>query len=201
MHATHKACGIDGCPRPHRSRGYCATHYRRLARHGDARHGGDILRQHATDVPCEFCAKLTVARGMCENHYRRWKKWGDPFGGQIRVGVTALDRFWAKIDKNGPFPIARPDLGPCWLWTDAPNGAGYGTLGVGGRPVMAHRYSWLIAGNALDPVLTIDHLCRVRLCVNPGHLDQVTHAENLARARKANHDRNPERVGSGRTTV
>lgn len=151
-------------------------------------HGGEIIRQHLTGVPCEFCPKPTVARGMCENHYRRWKKWGDPFGGQIRVGVTVNDRFWSKVNMTED----------CWLWTDAPNGAGYGTITIDDETrIMAHRYSWLLAGQSLTPGLQLDHLCRVRLCVRPDHLEEVTAAENLARARGANSGR----VGSGSAVI
>ena len=51
---------------------------------------------------------------------------------------------------------------------------------------MAHRYSLVLAGHTLTAGLTIDHLCRVRLCVNPAHLEEVTYGENLRRAAEAN---------------
>jgi hypothetical protein len=42
------------------------------------------------------------------------------------TNTTPSERFWAKVDKNGPIPAYRPDLGPCWLWTASKRADGYG---------------------------------------------------------------------------
>src|SRR5690242_5800731 len=54
------------------------------------------------------------------------------------------ERFWAKVDKDGPIPPHRSELGPCWLWTGYRNPHGYGGLNEGGRGhcVLASRVSW-----------------------------------------------------------
>lgn len=44
----------------------------------------------------------------------------------MRTKRTIEERFWAKVDKNGPMPEGRPDLGPCWLWTAAKIHCPYG---------------------------------------------------------------------------
>ena len=54
-------------------------------------------------------------------------------------------------------------------------------FGANGITEMAHRYSMILAGHVLTDGHTIDHLCRVRLCVNLAHLEEVTYAENLRR--------------------
>ena len=192
---AERTCSIDGCDQtadPHKggARGWCTTHYMRWRRHGDPNHGGPVIRQSTTGMPCPIvgCVKLTVARDLCENHYRRWKRYGDPLAGKTSPGLPTDERFWSKVDKTAE----------CWNWTDAPNGAGYGTFSVNSLPMMAHRYSWTIAGNTLDPLLELDHLCRNRLCVNPAHLEPVTTAENLRRAREA---ATRESMGGGRTGV
>lgn len=96
-----------------------------------------------------------------------------------------IDKFWKRVDKNGPVPNYAPHLGSCWIWTGQINNSGYGELSFGPKNdrtrVRAHRYSYetlvgpIIEGNHLD------HLCRVRHCVNPSHLEDVTPRENFRR--------------------
>lgn len=76
--------------------------------------------------------------------------------------------------------VPRRPSGGCWLWTGATDKDGYGVY----RGRQAHRVAWQAAGLTLDPALTLDHLCRTRLCCNPDHLDQVTRGENTARANR-----------------
>jgi hypothetical protein len=75
----------------------------------------------------------------------------------------------------------------CWIWTSALNGQGYGHLGwsENGKQVTrgAHRFSYELHKGQIPTGLTIDHLCYVRNCVKPEHLEAVTHEENLSRAR------------------
>jgi hypothetical protein len=80
------------------------------------------------------------------------------------------DRIVAKIDAAGP----------CWLWT-ASTFQGYGQAYLGGRKWKAHRLVWELLVGSVPDGLELDHLCRVRRCVNPDHLELVTHAENVRR--------------------
>lgn len=86
-------------------------------------------------------------------------------------------RFWRRVDKSGD----------CWMWTGATI-RGYRQVHVcqlPGRKTVtwyAHRISWHLAGKPLHAGLTIDHLCRTPLCVNPSHMEEVTQAENNRRA-------------------
>lgn len=97
-----------------------------------------------------------------------------------------VERFWLKVDQNGPIPEHRPDLGPCWLWLGLLNpGTGYGRLHRSNteapRVLNAHAYSYILARGPVPKGCELDHLCRVRACVNPDHLDPVTHLENFLR--------------------
>jgi len=82
-------------------------------------------------------------------------------------------RFWTKVQKTET----------CWLWTAATTG-GYGVIGAGGAGngyVLAHRYSYETLVGPIPDGLQIDHLCRVRHCVRPDHLEAVERRTNLLR--------------------
>ena len=81
------------------------------------------------------------------------------------------DRFWSKVDKSGE----------CWEWTGSLSPEGYGRISVGGRPMYAHRLSCEDAHGPIPDGYTVDHLCRVRKCVRPDHLEPVTQRENCLR--------------------
>lgn len=80
-------------------------------------------------------------------------------------------RFWSHVEKTET----------CWLWKDALQSRGYGTFQVNGSTVFAHRFSWELHRGPIPQELTIDHLCRVKRCVNPNHLEPVTSQENVLR--------------------
>ena len=75
-----------------------------------------------------------------------------------------------------------PESG-CWLWTaHIHKKTGYGRFGVlSNGPELAHRVAYELFVGPIPEGMHIDHLCRVRCCVNPKHLEPVTHAENLLR--------------------
>jgi hypothetical protein len=74
----------------------------------------------------------------------------------------------------------------CWLWLGHIAKSGYGVTSTGGytpeRVMHAHRFSYLILAGPIPNGLEPDHLCRNRSCINPSHLELVTHAENMRRA-------------------
>lgn len=71
----------------------------------------------------------------------------------------------------------------CWEWTGARTRNGYGHVKVGGIHWMAHRYAYTVQVGPIPDGLQLDHLCRNRACINPAHLEPVSHGENLRRGR------------------
>jgi len=74
----------------------------------------------------------------------------------------------------------------CWIWMGATNPRGYGNIGYQGKSYKAHRFIYERLVGQIPDGLTLDHLCRVPLCVNPEHLEPCTMRENIRRGSKAN---------------
>lgn len=93
--------------------------------------------------------------------------------------VELASRFWSKVD------IKSRD--ECWPWTASRSREGYGMFRVakagesGAHMTGAHRVAYTLYIGEIPPGFQIDHLCRVRECVNPYHLDAVSQRENLLR--------------------
>lgn len=83
------------------------------------------------------------------------------------------ERFWSKVDKTDT----------CWLWRSSIGTRGYGLFTVAGKRRLAHRVVHEATTGVAIPVgLQIDHLCRVKHCVRPDHLEVVTPRENVLRS-------------------
>jgi hypothetical protein len=85
----------------------------------------------------------------------------------------------------------------CQIWVRATRN-GYGRISVGGRLYQAHRVVWELVNGPIPAGMTIDHLCRVRSCVNPEHMELVSSAENTRRAApfRPSFTRTPDRPDS-----
>lgn len=89
--------------------------------------------------------------------------------GRIRAEV----RFWKRVNKDG--------AGGCWLWKGSIFNNGYGQFKANGKGGPAHRYAYELLVGPIPDEMVLDHLCRVRACVNPDHLEVVTERENIMR--------------------
>ncbi len=119
-----------------------------------------------------------------------------------RLKIPVQQRFWSKVDKNGPVPDHMPHLGNCWLWKacilkpSGNNKRGYG-LFVPDKPLKmmgAHRFAWILSCNKIPAGLCVLHHCDVRNCVRIDHLFLGTQKDNaLDRSSKGrNHDQRGE---------
>ena len=87
--------------------------------------------------------------------------------------MTLADQILARTAQDGE----------CLIWQGAVQSSGYGSVGNGlGGTALAHRVVFTEMVGPIEEGMTIDHLCRVRSCVNPDHLEPVTQGENLRRA-------------------
>lgn len=113
------------------------------------------------------CERPRKARGWCGTHHERWRRNGTTDD----LTPATEERFWAKVT-----------CGDCWEWTGACGPDGYGRFKPPNSvPVLAHRYAYELLVGRIPDGLQIDHLCRVRACVNPDHLEPVTQRENILR--------------------
>lgn len=87
--------------------------------------------------------------------------------------MSILERVESKIERV-------PEAG-CWIWMASCDADGYGRIRVAGRTAYAHRVYYELVFGVVLMGFELDHLCRVRCCVNPYHLEQVTHKENMKR--------------------
>lgn len=90
---------------------------------------------------------------------------------------TAQERFWLNVEKSET----------CWLWIGYIKPNGYASFYPGGgrhvSKVYAHRFAYELVSGPIPDGMEVDHTCNVRNCVNPEHLEAVTHRTNLDRAK------------------
>lgn len=84
------------------------------------------------------------------------------------------ERFLAKVRKSA-------NVLDCWEWTGGRSLQGYGRFRFLGQVQYAHRVAYMIFVGSIPIGLELDHICKVRHCVNPDHLEAVTHRTNILR--------------------
>ena len=115
------------------------------------------------------------------------------------AGIELPARFWKKVNKNGPVPPLRPELGPCWLYKGTPEKVtGYVRCDINRVRDYVHRFVYrafvapIPDGKEIDhqchnadPSCPSDASCLHRRCANPVHLEAVSHRENMDRSPNA----------------
>lgn len=122
--------------------------------------------------PCARCGRMKIPGP--KEFPKRWNARPLCKGCAHIQGVEV--RFWPKVNKTEG----------CWLWTGARNDKGYGQLFKSkrsgrGEKYCAHRLAYELLVGPIPDEMELDHLCRTPACVNPKHLEPVTHSVNLSR--------------------
>jgi len=112
---------------------------------------------------------------------------------------TLKQRFWSKINKNGP--TIYPELGPCWLWTGHIRKAdGYGNLEHQGKPVYAHRVAFYLSQGRW-PAPHCLHKCDNPSCVRFTHLFEGNDLANAQDRNKKHRDAHGIAHGRAKLTL
>lgn len=97
-----------------------------------------------------------------------------------REGLPAVGEARVALPGNiiGRIVVPQTD---CWIWNGATD-RGYGRVFIDGTAKRVHKVVWEALNGPVPAGLQLDHLCRVRACVNPDHLEVVTNKVNVRRA-------------------
>lgn len=173
-------CSVDGCERLRRVGKWCDAHYQRVKK------GRDLttpVRQVVLDRPAicsvDGCERRHSSHGYCATHLSRWKKHGstEPRDQKSALTLAAeagdFDTFTkillkkVLVDENG-----------CWVWPKVYKSRPYPAVMVAGEQL--HRAVVQVKHGKKLGSQAVHHVCANASCVNPDHLQPVTHAENTA---------------------
>jgi hypothetical protein len=132
-------------------------------------------RRNFGECSVAVCHRDAEDGGMCHSHYEYQRRTGKVPTHRLLPDIPFEERFWARTT---------PGENGCIIWTAATASEGrYGMCSYEGVVRPAHVVAYLAFVGQYDMSLDIDHLCGVTLCVNPQHLEPVTHRENVLRGR------------------
>jgi hypothetical protein len=123
-----------------------------------------------------------IPMGFCQcgcGERTKIAKYNDAYHGYVRGKPL---RFLRHHCSRGDSPFYKIDENGCWIWQRSFIGkTGYGQISRNDTPMGAHKFFYEEKHGPVPKGMTLDHLCRVRACCNPDHLEPVTRGENVRR--------------------
>lgn len=164
-------CSVAECVTVAQALGLCKKHWSR-----DRKYGSPLIVHAQMDHPetcaVDGCDRAYYAKGYCNMHWSRFRIHGDPLtvlpNGRVAAPTKERSLTPRRTDTLARRAVA---VGDDCLPSDKLNTRGYGN----------HRAAYRKAKGEVPFGMHVDHLCRVRSCVNPDHLEVVTPSENLRR--------------------
>lgn len=165
-----KICSVEGCSGKNYSNGMCRIHYDRLRTYGRLHKLPPKTRGNCSLPDCN---RPHYGRGYCHMHLQRLNKYGDVnfVKNDFGEGETRELRFWSKVALT-----ANPEK--CWEWQGCPDDNGYGLASYKGKLSRAHIIAWFLTTGKY-PQKFLLHSCDNPPCVNPNHLREGTHNDNM----------------------
>lgn len=119
---------------------------------------------------CGVSVRVSL-NGYCLNHYRRWKRYGNPLQFYKTLGDTPAERFWSVVKKDG-------GSDGCWIYQGRLQKKGYGRRKYLGSMRLTHHIAWHLTYGEF-PQDCLLHSCDNPPCVNPKHLSEGDHYDNV----------------------
>lgn len=113
------------------------------------------------------CERVSHLKGFCDRHYLRFRRHGHE--GITHRLTDIIDRYWYGIIDIGD---------DCWLWAGTVNHSGYPVMSVNCITTLVHIWTYKYFFGDFPKGIEIDHICENVACVNPLHLQLLTHDDN-----------------------